>query len=90
MQAIVTLPRKYSFELFLKTDITTAQKEVFDFLGVLETHQDGVLMRGSVENLDWLARQVSIFTFDFVVVEPAQLKAELRKHSEKLFNNASL
>lgn len=89
MQAIVTLPRKYPFELLLKTDITTAQREVFDFLGILEAHKDGVLMRGSVEDLDWLARQISIFSFDFVVREPKELKMELQKHSEKLINNVS-
>lgn len=88
MQAIATMPRKFTFELLLKTDIETAQKEVFDVLGVLEAHKDGVIMRGSVEDLDWLARQISIFSFDFVVHEPEELKAELKKHSEKLVNVA--
>jgi predicted DNA-binding transcriptional regulator YafY len=90
MQAIATLPRKYAFELFLKTDIATAQKEVFDVLGILETSQEGVIMRGSVEDLDWLARQISIFSFDFVVREPAELRAELKKHSVKLANLSEL
>jgi predicted DNA-binding transcriptional regulator YafY len=90
MLAIVTLPRKFPFELLLKTDFTTAQREVFDFLGVLEAHKDGILMRGSVEDLDWLARQISIFSFDFVVLEPEGLKVELQKHSVKLINNMSL
>lgn len=89
MQAIVTLPRKYPFELLLKTDITTAQREVFDLLGILEAHKDGVLMRGSVEDLNWLARQISIFSFDFIVREPKELKIELQRHSEKLINNLS-
>jgi predicted DNA-binding transcriptional regulator YafY len=86
MQAIATLPRKYAFELFLKTDITRAQQEVFDVLGVLEAHNDGVIMRGSVEDLDWLARQLSVFSFDFVIREPEELKAELQRHSVKLAN----
>jgi predicted DNA-binding transcriptional regulator YafY len=84
MQAIATMPRKYAFALLLKTDIATAQKEVFDVLGVLEPCEEGVMMRGSVEDLDWLARQISIFSFDFVVREPASLRAELRKHSARL------
>jgi len=86
MQAIATLPRKFAFELLLKTDINTAQKEVFDVLGILEMDKDGIIMRGSVEDLDWLARQISIFSFDFIVREPAELRAELRKHSVKLAN----
>jgi predicted DNA-binding transcriptional regulator YafY len=89
MQAIAIIPRKFAFELLLKTDIATAQKEVFDVLGILEADQDGVIMRGSVEDLDWLARQISIFSFDFVVREPDELRAELKKHSVKLANNVS-
>ena len=84
MQAIASMPRKYPFELLLKTDMDTAQREVFDVLGVLEPGKDGVIMRGSVEDLDWLARQISIFSFDFVVREPEELKVELQKHSVKL------
>ena len=84
MQAIATLPRRFAFELLLKTDINTAQKEVFDVLGILEIDKDGVIMRGSVEDLDWLARQISIFSFDFVVRTPDELRAELKKHSMKL------
>ena len=88
MQAITTMPRKYAFELLLKTDLATAQKEVFDVLGILEADNNGVIMRGSVEDLDWLARQVAIFSFEFVVQEPDELKAELKKHSEKLASMA--
>ena len=84
IQAIATMPRKFAFELLLKTDINTAQREVFDVLGVLEPHDDGIVMRGSVEDLDWLARQISIFSFEFVVREPIELRAELAKHSAKL------
>ena len=88
MQAIATMPRKYAFEVLLKTDIATAQKEVFDVLGVLEVDKDGVIMSGSVEDLNWLARQLSVFSFDFVVYEPEELKAALKKHSTKLANLA--
>ncbi len=78
------MPRKYAFELLLETDIETAHKEVFDVLGILEATEEGILLRGSVEDLDWLARQISIFSFDFVVREPVELKAEIRKHAAKL------
>jgi predicted DNA-binding transcriptional regulator YafY len=84
MQTIATMPRKYAFELLLKTDIETAQKEVFDVLGTLEVDKDGVIMRGSVEDLDWLARQLSVFSFDFVIRAPEELKAEMGKLAAKL------
>lgn len=84
MQAIATLPRKYPFELVLKTDLETAQREVFDVLGVLEADKEGILLRGSVDDLDWLARQVSVFSFGFMVRQPQELKAALKRHSAKL------
>ena len=84
MQAIATMPRRFAFELLLKTDLDTAHREVFDVLGVLEAGTQGVILRGSVGDLDWLARQISIFSFDFVVLSPAELKEELEKHSVKL------
>jgi len=88
IQAIATMPRKFSFEVLLKTDIQTAQLEVFDVLGVLEADKDGVVMRGSVEELDWLARQLSRFSFDFVVREPEELRTALQKRSLELANLA--
>jgi predicted DNA-binding transcriptional regulator YafY len=84
MQAIAIMPRKYAFELLLKTDIETARREVFDVLGILETVEEGILLRGSVEDLDWLARQISIFSFDFVVLQPEELRDELQQHSARL------
>jgi predicted DNA-binding transcriptional regulator YafY len=82
------MPRRYAFELLLKTDIGRAQKEVFDVLGILESAEDGIILRGSVDELDWLARQISIFSFDFIVREPEELKEELEKHSARLANLA--
>jgi predicted DNA-binding transcriptional regulator YafY len=90
MQAIAIMPRKYAFELLLKTDIETAHREVFDVLGILEATEEGIILRGSVEDLDWLARQISIFSFDFVVREPGELKAELEKHSVKIARSAKV
>ena len=83
-ETIATIPRNYAFELLLKTDIATAQREVFDVLGVLEPCEEGVIMRGSVEYLDWLARQIAIFSFDFVVRAPVELRTELAKQSARL------
>ena len=84
MQAIATMPRRFSFELLLKTDLATAHNEVFDVLGILEATEDGIILRGCVEDLDWLARQISIFSFGFVVRTPVELKEELTKHGAKL------
>jgi predicted DNA-binding transcriptional regulator YafY len=84
VQSVATLPRQFTFEVLLKTDLVTAQCEVFDVLGVLQPHPEGVLMRGSTDDLDWLARMLARFSFDFTVVAPDELRAALRSRAESL------
>jgi predicted DNA-binding transcriptional regulator YafY len=88
VQSLATLPRQYTFELLLKADFATAQRESFDVLGVLEPHSYGVRMRGSADDLDWLARMLSRFSFDFTIVAPYQLHDALRRRAESLLNLA--
>ena len=74
-------------------DGDTVDRKNLNRLGNLDENimdKDGIIMRGSVEDLDWLARQISIFSFDFVVRQPVELKAELRKHSAKLAELANV
>jgi predicted DNA-binding transcriptional regulator YafY len=89
LQSVALLPRQYSFEILLKTDLITAQKEIFEMLGVLEPHPDGVLLRGSTDDLDWLARVLAKFSFDFVVYQPQELYEALRKRAETLLRLAT-
>lgn len=84
MQKIATLPRKYPFEVLLKTDLSRARHEMTDVLGILEPHADGLFLRGSIDDIDWLARQLARLSFDFVVHEPAELRAALRRRAEEL------
>jgi predicted DNA-binding transcriptional regulator YafY len=84
LQAIATLPRLFSFEVLLKTDLVKAQQEIFAMLGLLEQHEGGVLLRGTVDDLDWLARQLARMPFAFVVRAPDALRVALRRHAEDL------
>jgi predicted DNA-binding transcriptional regulator YafY len=90
VQAVATLPRQFAFEVLLKTDLVTAQHEVFDVMGVLEPDTDGILMRGTADDLDWLARMLSRFTFDFIVRTPEALRDALRRRAESLLLMAAL
>lgn len=83
-QALALLPRTFSFEILLKTDLLTAQGQIFDILGVLEPCEDGVIMRGGAEELEWLAQVLSGLPFGFVIHEPAELRQALRDHASKL------
>ena len=89
-QSIATLPRQFSFTILLKTDLVTAQSEIIEVLGLLEPHVDGVLLQGSTDNLDWLARQIARFPCEFVVLEPEELRAALRRRAAELMSSAAV
>jgi predicted DNA-binding transcriptional regulator YafY len=89
-EAIALLPRAFSFEILLKTDMLTAQRYIFDILGVLEPCDGGVLMRGGAEELPWLAQVLSGLPFGFVIHEPQELRQVLRDHAAALMKRADL
>lgn len=84
MHSVATMPRLYDFEVLLKTDLATAQSEVFQTMSVLEPHRDGVLMRGTTDDLGWLARVLARFSFEFTILAPAELRDAVRAHAESL------
>jgi len=88
VQKIATLPRQFTFEILLKTDLIHAQNEIMDVLGVLEQDKDVLLLCGSTDDLDWLARELAKLPFDFIVHEPEQLRDALRKRAVELANLA--
>jgi predicted DNA-binding transcriptional regulator YafY len=89
VQAIATLPRRFGFKVVLKTDLATAQSQIFEVLGLLEPDEAGVLLRGSTDNLAWLARQLARLPFEFLVREPEQLRAALRQRADELARAAA-
>lgn len=89
IRAIATLPRQFTFRVLLKTDLLTAQKEIFEVLGILEPVSHGVMFIGTTDDLEWLARQLARLSFDFVVQEPDALRAWLRRRAEQLMSLAS-
>jgi predicted DNA-binding transcriptional regulator YafY len=81
---IATMPRQYAFEVLLQTDLETAQGEMMQVLGVLEPCDDGLLLRGTADNLDWVAGQLAAFSFGFAVHTPDELRDALRRLAVKL------
>jgi predicted DNA-binding transcriptional regulator YafY len=60
-----------------------------EVLGLLEPCEDGVLLRGSTDDLDWLARQLARLPFNFLVREPEQLRVALRRRAAELASAAT-
>ena len=76
-QSIATLPRAHQIEVLLNTDLTTARREVFAGIGLLQMHGGHVLLRAQADDLDWFARELSRLPFDFEIRTPEALCAAL-------------
>jgi predicted DNA-binding transcriptional regulator YafY len=74
VRAIATLPRAFTIEVLLKTDLASARAQLFDEAGVLEETADGVLVHNQSDELDWFARQLASMPFDFEIRHPRQLR----------------
>ena len=83
--SIATLPRKFSIEIRLETDLESAQRELFRAFGVLEPLGDGVLLRSQADDLAWFARELARLPWPFEIRQPSELVAELKKHAHGLF-----
>lgn len=83
-QSIAKIPRAHAIEVFLKTDLARAQREVSWMFGVLEWTGEGVLLRAQAESLDWAARELSRLSFDFTVRSPTALRSALARAASRL------
>ncbi|MFZ6720384.1 helix-turn-helix transcriptional regulator [Undibacterium sp. Ji49W] len=83
-KAVATLPRAFSAEVLLKTDMYTAGAHLSDAIGVLEQCSVGVLLHNQSDDLDWLARQLAALPFEFVIHKPQQLRLEMKALARRL------
>lgn len=84
IHSVATLPRQYPFEVLLKTDLATAQRTIMDEMGLLEPHEQGVLLRGSTDFPAWLAGQLATLPYEFEVRETDEIRVALRARGEQL------
>jgi predicted DNA-binding transcriptional regulator YafY len=82
--SVATLKRAFSIEVLLKTDLQTAQRELFPAAGVLEWTGSGVLLRSEVDSLPWFARELARLPFDVEIRKPEALRRALRAVAERL------
>jgi predicted DNA-binding transcriptional regulator YafY len=86
--SVATLPRAFSVEVLLKTDLETAQRELFAAVGELEWTGDGVLLRGGVDSLRWFAQELARLPFGFEIRRPAALRRALQAVARELLKRA--
>ncbi|MFZ6639103.1 helix-turn-helix transcriptional regulator [Undibacterium sp. TC4M20W] len=85
--AVAAIPRAYSVEVLLKTDMQRARRHLSDSIAVLEQTTEGVLLYNQSEDLTWFARQLAALPFDFEIRKPAQLHTELKDVANRLLQN---
>lgn len=85
-KAVASIPRAYTVEVLLKTDMQTARRHLFDAIGVLVQSDDdnGVVLYNQSDDLNWIARQLASYPFDFDIRKPAKLRQEIRHLSKRL------
>jgi predicted DNA-binding transcriptional regulator YafY len=87
--SIATLPRAFSIEVLLRTDLKTAQEELFSTIGVLEAVEDGVVLRSQADDLEWFARQLAGLSFAFQIRRPAELRDAVKRFAKNLLQMVS-
>ena len=83
-RAMATLPRAIAVEVFLHTDVEGARRELSPACGIVEPDGDGVRVKGSVDELEWYARELMRLPFRFEVRSPPALRRTLSKLASAL------
>lgn len=82
--SFATIPRAFTVEVLLHTDLATAVQELRESLGLFEARGDHVLLRSRTDSIDWFARQLARVPFEFEIRAPDELRDALRAHSARL------
>ena len=83
--AVAMVPTTYTVEVLLKTDLETAQRELYPNFVTLEPVPEGVLLRCTTDDdLRWLARVLAGLSFGWEVQEPPELAEALKAHATEI------
>ena len=88
-RSVAEAPRRHRFAVLFNTDVATLRDTVGPLFGAFEPHGCGVLLHGSTDDLDWLARQLASFPFAYSIVSPDGLREALRRRASELAAIAS-
>jgi predicted DNA-binding transcriptional regulator YafY len=84
LRAMALVPSAWEVEVLLRTTLPEARRDVSPTLASLEPTNDGVVLRCSVEDLEWMARFLAGLPWPFAIRRPDELRLALRRHAEAL------
>lgn len=84
VQSLANMPRSQHAEVLLHASMEDAQCCLFPELGTFEPTPEGTRLSVQVDDLDWLARELSRLPFSFRVISPDGLRDSLARHAQRL------
>jgi predicted DNA-binding transcriptional regulator YafY len=79
--ALASVPKAWRFEVWLATTLDDLRwRTSFSYL-VFEEADGGVLLRGEIDDLRWLAPRLAAFGVPLVIRQPPELRAVLRDYA---------
>jgi predicted DNA-binding transcriptional regulator YafY len=82
------LPRRYPVEVFIKAPLEEVRFQLPEDSFLLEPLDGGVLMRGSIDDVRWLALHLARVSYPFVIRTPDDVRVALRQHALDLLERA--
>ncbi len=79
LDSLATAPWEWAAEVLLETTLAEAQRRIPPGAVLLEQAEGGVLLRAQVDRLDWLARLLLTMECPFIIRQPPELRAALRR-----------
>lgn len=88
LRSLAEAPYTWSVEALLQTTPEQAHRRVPPGQAILEQTTDGVVLRARAERLDEMARALVLLGCPFIVREPPELRAELRRLAAEIAERA--
>jgi hypothetical protein len=86
--ALASVPRVWQVEVWLETTLEEIQRKTRLSKAQFEEVQNGVLLRGDVEDLPWMARFLAGLGVPLIIHRPAELRTVLRQYALTLASYA--
>jgi len=86
--ALASVPRTWQVEVWLQTTLEEIQRKTRLSKAQFEEVQNGVLMRGDVEDLPWMARFLAGLGVPLIIHYPPELRTALRQYAFTLVSYA--
>jgi predicted DNA-binding transcriptional regulator YafY len=88
LRSLARVPATWTVEILLEISLSEAQQMISPALAVLEKVDQGVIMRCFVGDLAWLVHLLSGLECPFIVLQPPELRDELRTQASRLIKFA--